>query len=104
MSNDDLRAELDQMQTELRALQAARTKETTPETEHNSLTENVQALTQDAEDVLKNALSDESHGTELMTQLKSVVHELNEDLHHTHPSTLLTMFVLGILVGRVVLR
>jgi predicted component of type VI protein secretion system len=104
MSNDDLRAELDRMQAELRTLQASRTKETPPATEHNDLRENVQALTQTAEDALKQALDGDSQGTELMAQFKSVVHELNEDLHHTHPSTLLTMFVLGILVGRVILR
>ncbi len=91
MANDSIQAELEQLRTQLEALRRAEA-DRAASGERN-----------DAADAPEEP-GDDDGGSELLAQFRELLDSLDEELKESNPTTLLAVFTLGILVGRLLPR
>ena len=91
-----LRKQLDELKRE-RGAERLRTAQPDGEPQPTEAAAEQQAAVDEADRILETI---EEIGGDLATHLKALLETLDEDLKNTRPSTLLIVFVLGVLVGR----
>jgi len=102
MANEEPNAEIEQLREQLAALKREREaaeRSNEPETDEKPDVESVEEQESAAagDDII--AAVDEI-SDDVVAQFKEFVDALDEDLRNTRPSTLLIVFALGILIGR----
>jgi hypothetical protein len=98
MANEDLKLEVELLRAQLDNIKIAREAEpdeSEPETEEQPL-ESSQTESSSAEP----AAADESITEDLLVQFREMLDSIDKDIKDTKPSTLLIVFALGVLVGR----
>lgn len=95
MANDDLKNEIDLLRKQLEEMKKEREAEqaaATPETEEppDVVPDSVSASGAAAAD----------HSEDLIAQFKDLLESIDKDIKDTKPTTLLAVFALGVLVGR----
>lgn len=98
MKDTEIKAEFEQLKAQLEALQKAR--------EQAQGTSEAQARVDDDQEVTDGEAQAQSPGPAeaLMEQFQTLLGELEDDIQHTRPATLLTIFAMGVLVGRFLTR
>jgi len=106
MVNNDLENELEQLRNQLEALKRERgagsavSGEQVVDTSGNDSTETADVLA-DATATLNTALGvDEGTSEDIITQFKELIDSIDKDIKNEKPTTLLLVFALGVLVGR----
>jgi len=98
MSNKDLQLEIELLQTQLDEIKNKREAEPAepePEIEEPTVDSSTTG-TSSAE----SAADDESIAEDLLVQFREMLDSIDKDIKDTKPSTLLIVFALGVLVGR----
>lgn len=98
MANEDLRAEMELMRKQLEALQKERETETKPSETVEAEQPAVSQASGETGEVTASAT--DVKGEELVAQLKELLDSIDKDIKDTKPTTLLLVFALGVLVGR----
>jgi hypothetical protein len=98
MSNEDLQLEIELLQTQLNEIKSKREAESgEPEAEKEAPpVDSTSTGTSSAEP----AADDESIAEDLLEQFRDMLDSFDKDIKDTKPSTLLIVFALGVLVGR----
>lgn len=101
MGNDTIQRELAELRAQLEALKAARDTEAAPTpTEAAEGEEPEEELTAEA----GRSTGGEPETSDLTTQFQELIDSLDKNLQDTNPTTLLAVFALGVLVGRLLPR
>jgi hypothetical protein len=102
MANEDLHAEMELLRKQLEEMKNERQSATaTPETaepEPPGASETPDASIDAAAEAISSVT--DLKGEELVAQLREVLDSLDKDIKDTKPTTLLLVFALGVLVGR----
>ena len=101
MASDDIRAELEQIRAQLEALQRAEEEGAGPARDGGGANGPAEADGRTQEEA---AGAEQEGGSELLNQFRELLDSLDEELQESHPTTLLAVFTLGILVGRLLPR
>jgi len=98
MSNEDLQLEIELLQTQLNEIKNKREAESSePEPEKEAPPAD-SSPTSDSS--AGSAADDETITEDLLDQFREMLDSFDEDIKDTKPSTLLIVFALGVLVGR----
>ena len=98
MANEDLNAEIELLRKQLDALQKQReTVESPEEPTGPEPVEESRAPVDALEDILKDV---DDGKLDLAGQVRGLLDSLDKDLRESKPSTLLIVFALGVLIGR----
>lgn len=98
MANEDLRAEIELMRKQLEELQKEREAETKPSDVVEPEQPAVSQVLGEAGEATASAT--DVKGEDLVAQLKELLDSIDKDIKDTKPTTLLLVFALGVLVGR----
>ena len=98
MPNEDLNAEIEQLRKQLQALQSERESASEPsQPKEDERQKEKQEPVTEVEDILADMDLDK---LDLAGQVKKLLDSLDQDIKDTKPSTLLIVFALGVLIGR----
>ncbi|MEA3412333.1 MAG: hypothetical protein U9R74_12445 [Pseudomonadota bacterium] len=103
MARDDIRKELEEIRAQLDALQASRN---TPDDAHRDAGRiNPEASSATGSDVVEpeNTVAADD-GYDIAGQFQELVEVLDREIKESNPTTLLVVFALGVLVGRLLPR
>ena len=89
MANEDLHQEIELLRQQLDAIQ--RQADTAPAAAEPA---------DDVDSVVTVTAEDEAQAEDLLAQLKELLESIDRDIKDARPSTLLIVFALGVLVGR----
>jgi len=89
MTNEDLHQEIELLRQQLDAIQ--RQADTAPA---------VPELADEDDSAETVTAEDETQAEDLLAQLKELLESIDQDIKDTNPTTLLIVFALGVLVGR----
>ena len=98
MANEDLQLEIELLQAQLDEIKnkrEAEPAETEPEIEESPVEHRATGTSSD-----ETAAGDESIAEDLLVQFREMLDSIDKDIKDTKPSTLLIVFALGVLVGR----
>lgn len=96
MTDQDLRAELEQLRDQLQALQRKHDEAASAKAEQETSTAESGAASS-----FENILGEMDLGNyDIVGQVRELLESLDNDIKNTKPSTLLIVFALGVLIGR----
>jgi hypothetical protein len=98
MANEDLQLEIELLQAQLDEIKNAREAE--PDEPESDTEEPPVESSQTESSSAEPAAVDESIGDDLLVQFREMLDSIDKDIKDTKPSTLLIVFTLGVLVGR----
>ena len=97
MPNEDLHAEIEQLRKQLQALQSERESASTSAQQNEDKQQKEQEPATEVNEILADIDLDK---LDLAGQVKKLLDSLDQDIKDTKPSTLLIVFALGVLIGR----
>lgn len=103
MANDQIKAELEALRAQLEALKRAE-KEREQEKSSPAGSAGGDNPPADGEGVVSGNPETEPESSELLAQFRELLDSLDEELKESNPTTLLAVFTLGIVVGRLLPR
>jgi len=103
MAKDDIRKELEEIRAQLDALQTSRN---TPDDTHRDTERiNPQASSATGSDIVEPEITiGADDGYDIAGQFQELVEVLDREMKEANPTTLLVVFALGVLVGRLLPR
>lgn len=109
MKDKDIQAELESLQAQVAELNKSRQKDTpsVSKAEKKSATEDTGVTAKEVDsqfDADKDTAQSEEQSEDLISQFQELLNALDEDIKQTKPATLLVIFALGVLVGRMLPR
>ena len=104
MKDKELQAEIEQLKIQISELQKSRedvTSRTEVKANNAAVTDNQAEQQLDNNDTMINDIVEKE---DLVSQVQELINALDEDINNTKPATLLVIFALGVLVGRLLPR
>lgn len=102
MASDQIKQELEALRAQLDELRREREHQPMPEA-HAEADAGIDASGEVGDEIPKEAV-EQAIGPDLMDQFKGLLDNLDEELKEVNPTTLLAVFALGIVIGRLLPR
>ena len=98
MANEDLQLEIELLRAQLDEIK--RDREPEPEKSTEEIEEQAAGQAESESTNTDNSSADNLDAEDLVSQFKDILESIDKDIKDTKPSTLLIVFALGVLVGR----
>lgn len=105
MKDKDIQVELERLQAQVAELNKSRQEDTqsASKADKKSVTEDTGVTDKEADSQF-DADKDTAQSEDLISQFQELLNALDEDIKQTKPATLLVIFALGVLLGRMLPR